>query len=459
MLVLTLESKAASWGESIGRNREAEALRWLTEICSLSPDQLADQQERFFERFPSGLYAHRKGRHDMVSAAKRILGYSNYLMGRHYEYGRGVSRDIVKSTKYYQTASGYGNPDAQDCLGVCYALGLGVEQDYSKAVQMFRKLADHRKFGKGAQCNLGFCYKNGMGVKRDYRLAAIWYGKAADRSFDETLKEDGGDPMAQYQLGLCYEYGLGVPRDGAKAFYWYDRAAKTRVSGETFFDLNLYHLQPASFRRNNAKDENKRRKLVYNMIQCKIADCYAHGVGVGKDLKEAERLYRFVGEDDPEAMCRLGKLYVVGGSGVEKNVIEAVRLFRLAARGNHREAQYNLGYCYENGLGVRPDDKMALFWYMQSADNGDADAQYKVAKYNQGIFNNAKDAASYFAKAAGQGHAESQYELGVCYRDGKGVEKDVNESRKWFSLAAKQKNQDAVTALEKMESPKPAQGK
>ena len=39
---------------------------------------------------------------------------------------------------------------------------------------------------------------------------------------------------------------------------------------------------------------------------------------------------------------------------------------------------------------------------------------------------------------AEQGHAKSQYNLGVMYRDGQGVTKDYKTAVEWFRLAAKQ---------------------
>lgn len=39
---------------------------------------------------------------------------------------------------------------------------------------------------------------------------------------------------------------------------------------------------------------------------------------------------------------------------------------------------------------------------------------------------------------AEQGNAEAQYSLGVCYRCGDGVEKNLEEAIKWYRKAAEQ---------------------
>ena len=52
-----------------------------------------------------------------------------------------------------------------------------------------------------------------------------------------------------------------------------------------------------------------------------------------------------------------------------------------------------------------------------------------------------KTAAQWFRKAAEHGIADSQYNLGILYARGIGVEQNLAESYKWFSLAAAQGDQ------------------
>ena len=97
----------------------------------------------------------------------------------------------------------------QFSLGVMYLNGEGVPQDYSKAVQWFRKAADQGD--AGAQTNLGVMYNQGKGVPQDYAQAMQWYRKAADQ----------GNAWAQSNLGGMYDEGQGVPQDYAKSVQWY----------------------------------------------------------------------------------------------------------------------------------------------------------------------------------------------------------------------------------------------
>ena len=108
-------------------------------------------------------------------------------------------------------------------------------------------------------------------------------------------------------------------------------------------------------------------------------------------------------QGDAEAQFNLGFCYD-DGRGVAKNAREAVKWYRKAAEQNYAPAQSNLGYCYDNGRGVEQDAEEATNWYR---------------------------------KAAEQGHPEAQSNLGYCYANGQGVEKDIAEAYAWFSIAAK----------------------
>mgnify|MGYP000600443555 CR=1 FL=1 len=49
-------------------------------------------------------------------------------------------------------------------LGYCYEVGIGVEENPQKAVEIYRRAADLDY--DVAQCNLGYCYEAGIGVEK-----------------------------------------------------------------------------------------------------------------------------------------------------------------------------------------------------------------------------------------------------------------------------------------------------
>ena len=62
--------------------------------------------------------------------------------------------------------------------------------------------------------------------------------------------------------------------------------------------------------------------------------------------------------------------------GVKQDYYEAFRWFKAAAEQGHAEAQYRLGICYDNGKGVKQDYKEAIRWYKAAAEQGHGQAQF-----------------------------------------------------------------------------------
>ena len=62
------------------------------------------------------------------------------------------------------------------------------------------------------------------------------------------------------------------------------------------------------------------------------------------------------------------------------------------------------------------------------------------------------EAVKWFRKAAEQGHAGAQNELGLIYQNGEGVPQDYAEAVKWFRMAAEQGNAYAQNELDQMKA-------
>ena len=87
----------------------------------------------------------------------------------------------------------------------------------------------------------------------------------------------------------------------------------------------------------------------------------------------------------------------------------------------------------------------------KAAEQGNADAQYNLGvMYDEGTGGVPKDhaeALKWFRKAAEQGHAQAQFDLVVPYAFGFGVPKDYAEAFKWFRKAAERGRMDAQNNL------------
>ena len=91
------------------------------------------------------------------------------------------------------------------------------------------------------------------------------------------------------------------------------------------------------------------------------------------------------------------------------------------------------------------NDMSAFFWPIErlrrAAEQGDAVGQYNLGNryfIGLGVEQDKAEAVKWYRKAAEQGHATAQINLGGCYYDGEGVEQDKEEAVKWYRKAAEQ---------------------
>jgi TPR repeat protein len=130
-----------------------------------------------------------------------------------------------------------------------YYFGHGVPQDYARAYEIARELAESRDVISWFV--LGKLYENGQAVGKDMDEAMRWYRQAAERGlvlaqFRLAAIYLGGDGIgrnvgeaikwlrlaaaddymhAQYALGMIHRIGDGTERDEAQARKWFRRAA------------------------------------------------------------------------------------------------------------------------------------------------------------------------------------------------------------------------------------------
>ncbi len=102
-----------------------------------------------------------------------------------------TARDLMDAGDYALAmtellpAARSGNAEAEELIGVMYALGLGVERDETRAFEWYLRSA--MKGHAGAQSGVGWYYEVGLGMPApDLVRAYMWY----------VLSAIGGDPDA-----------------------------------------------------------------------------------------------------------------------------------------------------------------------------------------------------------------------------------------------------------------------
>jgi len=104
---------------------------------------------------------------------------------------------------------------------------------------------------------------------------------------------------------------------------------------------------------------------------------------------------------------------------------------------------------YQNGVAAARlgDYTTALREWQPLAAKGYANAQYKLGfmyEEGRGVPLNSITAAKWYRKAAEQGHAVAQRSLGLKYEFGRGVPRDYVLDHMWFSLSAANRDKFAA---------------
>ena len=96
----------------------------------------------------------------------------------------------------------------------------------------------------------------------------------------------------------------------------------------------------------------------------------------------------------------------------------------------------------------------------QAAELGDVEAQYDLAYLYykagedpaiQGVAQNYRRAAYWYEKAALQGHARAQYNMGVLHLHGHGVERDPIEAYAWLLRSAETGHHESELLLAELD--------
>ncbi len=136
------------------------------------------------------------------------------------------------------------------------------------------------------------------------------------------------------------------------------------------------------------------------------------------------------------AQFELGICYS-NGLGVPQDPFEAFKWYKKSAERGNISAQCQLAHCYQSGIGVTQNNNEAFNWFRIAASHGEAWSQFNLGSYYENG-QNLNEAVSWYRKSAEQGFAEAQKRLALLYSEGKGVLHDVHEAFNWTLKAAEQ---------------------
>jgi TPR repeat protein len=178
------------------------------------------------------------------------------------------------------------------------------------------------------------------------------------------------------------------------------------------------------------------------------------------DYESFENLRSQASRGDKDAALRLAQTFEWGSAVASQDLDRAIHWYRVAADQGMPEArdalirmagkdniraQFHLVGLYRNSRWFKRDDGEADAWLgkiAEAAQRGDAVAQNALgelyAAHDRGVTQNNAQALAWFRKAAEQGSAQAQDNLGAMFMNGQGVARDDAQAAFWFRKAAEQ---------------------
>lgn len=259
-----------------------------------------------------------------------------------------------------------GDAKAQFMLGKAYAAGNGVSRDADKADTWFRKAV---RSGRYQHSDVGGLYAEGKGVARDTPRGLRWYEDGAR----------GGDTYSLHSLGMLYQYGSGVPVDYAKAFDYHTRAVAAGALPSHDALADMYRLgqgRPVDWER--AVYHMKAAAVAGSpMADADLGDYYSNAAFGGRDLALAEHHYlRSARSGNFIGLHKLGAFY----RNEMRKPRQALKWWKVAMRKGMFNMAIEIGGLYADGLLPGEDpEATALAWYTVGVERGADYAKREVA--------------------------------------------------------------------------------
>lgn len=339
----------------------------------------------------------------LKEAAAQGVGNAAYRVAEIYNYGLGgITADGDSALAYYLTAHQNGSGAASYVLGQA----LINEEAYPTAFEFF--YTGTQRGDINSAMALAACLQNGVGIEEPDP-------KAAYKLYEEIISKSK-DPRAYGALGLACLQGNGCPEDENLGKAYLDTA------------VSLGH-DPSMFY---------------------LGACYLSGMGCRADTAMAiSWMEKAADNENIRAINALGDIY--REQGEFKN---AVLYYEKAVTLGSLEGYCNLGYCYQEGLGVVLNSAKAYELYKFAADHEYNRGYRMVANcHTNGIYveRSMAEALNWLTKAANNGDVLAMYYCGSILEEGEeGVPADTKKAREWYKKAAAAGYEPAQVALSRM---------
>src|SRR5574344_816606 len=174
----------------------------------------------------------------------------------------------------------------------------------------------------------------------------------------------------------------------------------------------------------------------YEPAMVHLADIYTKGTDGSKDpINAVALLEKAVNLGNTEAMVKLAQANLNGlYSPLDCPKIQ--ELLDKAVKANETQAYAEYAKMYNKGICVSRNDETSQTYLEKAANTGDYSSMYNLGlSYDKN--QEYQKAIKWYKKAAINGHAKAQLNLGNLYAQGDGINKNLDTALYWFLEAAK----------------------
>lgn len=345
-------------------------------------------------------------------------------------------------------------------LGSCIEQGAGVRKaDPAVAVGLYLQAA--RSGIKSARRQLARCYLSGIGTEKDVLAAKYWLTRAIN---------DNNDPEAMALLAMNYENGTFsldqqqqhpdthnktmTVREAMKQVQTndQDQDQTQNQEPESFIKWNSgpgMEIMNQADKTTNSRDHRNYKECHYWAQRSaelgsaagiyQTARCHEIGLGVAIDLEKCVQLYREAVEIGyAPAQFSLACFYCSGCVVERRDTKKAHELLQSAAEAGYTPAMISLAtlYTIESKTHVRVIETAPTNRYRQTMSASLIRIRDPKLVAMTIYDDDLKRARVWWRRAAKRNSRQAQYELALCFRDGRGIEVDLAKALYWMRQAA-----------------------
>ncbi len=373
-------------------------------------------------------------------------------LGRLYEAGRGVLRNLADAAACYERAAARGHVGAMTRLAVLLVTGAEAPAEAPpiaglhpngmavvRAPERARALALAAAAAGDVEASTltGYLHAAGIGGPVDMGVALAHYAPAAK----------AGNLEAALGYATLLAGGHVGPPDSAAARPWFEKAATTgNATACTSLAVDLLRGLggPADPRRGRDLLEAAAASGHVPAIRL-LGILLVEGDTLPQDLEAGERHLRAAtARGDNDATCRLAELICA------RSPAEARALHNRAAERHHIPSMRRLAEMLRRGQGGERDVEAAGRWLETAAGRGDRDAQFTLGvahAVGDGVPFDLAKAAVWSQKAAEAGHPAAKVNFGRFQMQGIGTARDPASALRWLSSALDDGERAAAVAL------------